>query len=300
MVPSRGRAGARRGVTILVLGAGGQVGRALVERAGPGAIGLTRTRCDVRVMAEVERALAEVRPSLVVNCAAFTKVDAAETARADAFAVNAEGAANVARAAARSGLPVIHVSSDYVYDGTRGPHREDESPSPLNVYGESKAAGDAAVAAANAAHLILRTSWVFGVHGANFVKTMLDWARDRGTLRVVDDVTGAPTEARDIADAILPMAEASLRPGFASWGIYHFAGAPDTSWCGFAREIFARAQRRVPEIVPIRAAERAEPARRPMNSRLDCSKIAANFGIARPDWRPSLSRVLAALAQAAA
>jgi dTDP-4-dehydrorhamnose reductase len=253
------------------------------------------------VFTEIERALAEVRPSLVVNCAAFTKVDAAETARADAFAVNAEGAANVARAAALHGLPLIHISSDYVYDGTGvGLHREDEAPSPLNVYGESKAAGDAAVAAAHAAHLILRTSWVFGVHGANFVKTMLGLERDRGTLRVVDDVTGAPTEARDIADAILTMGEASLRPGFASWGIYHFAGVPDTSWCGFAREIFARAQRRVPEIVPIRAAERVEPARRPMNSRLDCSRITATFGITRPDWRPSLSRVLAALAQAAA
>jgi dTDP-4-dehydrorhamnose reductase len=287
-------------VTILVLGAGGQVGCALVERAGPRAIGLARARCDVRVMAEVERAVSEVRPSLVVNCAAFTKVDAAETARAEAFAVNAEGAANVARAAAQSGVPVIHLSSDYVYDGSRGPHREDEAPAPLNVYGESKAAGDTAVATANPSHLILRTSWVFGVHGANFVKTMLGLACERGKLRVVDDVTGAPTEARDVADAILTMAEASLRPGFASWGVYHFAGAPDTTWCGFAREIFAGAKRRPPEIVPIRAADRSEPARRPMNSRLDCSKIAATFGIARPDWRPALSRVLAALAEAAA
>lgn len=288
-------------MTILVLGAGGQIGRALVERAGPRAVGLARARCDVCEMAEVERALSEVRPSLVINCAAFTKVDAAETARAGAFAVNAEGAGNVASAAARHDIPVIHVSSDYVYDGTRGePHREDEPPAPLNVYGESKAAGDAAVAAANPAHLILRTSWVFGVHGANFVKTMLSLARDRGTLRVVDDVTGAPTEARDIADAILAMSEASVRPGFAGWGVYHFAGTPDTTWCGFAREIFARANRRAPEIVPIRAIDRIEPARRPMDSRLDCSKIESAFGIARPDWRPALSRVLVAWAEAAA
>jgi dTDP-4-dehydrorhamnose reductase len=287
-------------MTLLVFGAGGQVGRALVERAGPRAVGLPHARCDIRSAAEVKRALGAARPSLVVNCAAFTKVDAAETAPADAFAVNADGARNVALAAAEHGVPVVHVSSDYVYDGARGPHREDEPPAPLNVYGESKAAGDAAVAAASPAHLILRTSWVFGVHGANFVKTMLTLGRSERALRVVDDVTGAPTEARDIADAILTMADVSLRPGFASWGIYHFAGAPDTSWCGFAREIFARARSHAQEIVPIRAADRAEPAQRPMNSNLDCSKISTHFGIARPDWRPSLSRVLAALAEAAA
>jgi dTDP-4-dehydrorhamnose reductase len=286
-------------MTLLVLGAGGQVGRALVERAGPRATGLPHMRCDIRSAAEVKRALSDVEPSVVVNCAAFTKVDAAETARADAFAINADGARNVALAAAEHCVPVIHLSSDYVYGGTRGPHREDEAPAPLNVYGESKAAGDAAVAAANPAHLILRTSWVFGVHGANFVKTMLTLGENERALCVVDDVVGAPTEARDIADAILMMAEASLRPGFASWGIYHFAGSPDTSWCGFAREIFARARGHTPEIVPIRAAERVEPARRPMNSKLDCSKIAVAFGIARPDWRSSLSRVLAALAEAA-
>jgi dTDP-4-dehydrorhamnose reductase len=288
-------------VKILVLGAGGQVGRALVERAGPRATGLARARCDIRVAADMERALSDVRPSVVVNCAAFSKVDAAETARTEAFAVNADGARNVAHAAARRGIPVIHLSSDYVYDGTRvGPHREDEVPAPLNAYGESKAAGDAAVAAVNPSHLILRTSWVFGVHGTNFVKTMLALARDQRELRVVDDVTGAPTEARDIADAILTMAHAIDRPGFTSWGTHHFAGAPDTTWCGFARAIFERSSLRAPEIIPIRTAERPEPARRPMNSTLDCSKIAAKFGIARPDWHPSLTRVLAVLAEAAA
>jgi dTDP-4-dehydrorhamnose reductase len=284
-------------LTLLVLGAGGQIGRALVERGGSRVVGADRARCDIRDAAAVDRLVAERDPSVVVNCAAFTAVDAAERARAEAFAVNADGAAHVARAAARHGRPVIHLSTDYVYDGARpSAHREDEPPAPINAYGASKAAGDAAVAAANPRHIVLRVSWVFGVHGANFVKTMLESARTAGELRVVDDRVGAPTEARDIADAILVMADACGR-GFAGWGVYHFAGSPDTTWCRFARAIFEQAKGRAPRVVPIASAERPEDARRPANSALDCSKIAQAFGIERPDWRRSLSRVLAALAE---
>lgn len=283
-------------MTMLVLGAGGQIGRALAERAGTNAVGVDRATCDIRDSAAVERAIDAARPAIIVNCAGYSAVDRAEGEREEAFSINADGARIVARCAFARRLPVIHLSSDYVYAGTRtGPHREDDAIAPLNVYGASKAAGDAAVTATNPHHLILRVSWVFGVHGANFVKTMLKTGREQKELRVVDDRKGGPTEARDIADAILAMAEICLRPGFRDWGTYHFAGSPDTSWCGFARALFERAAERAPRIVPIAAAERVEPAPRPLNSTLDCTKIARIFGIARPDWRVSLSRVVAHL-----
>src|SRR5262249_21548190 len=151
--------------------------------------------------------------------------------------------------------------------------REDDPVAPANAYGASKAAGDAAVAAANPAHLILRVSWVFGVHGANFVKTMLRLGQERPELRVVDDQIGGPTEARDIGDAILALAAACRQPGFSAWGTYHFTGAPSTSWYGFAQAIFARAAGPAPRLIPIDSGEYPSPAQRPLNSGLDCSRI---------------------------
>jgi dTDP-4-dehydrorhamnose reductase len=288
-------------VTILILGGGGQVGRVLAERAGSAALGLDRAACDICDAAGVARAMSLPALSLVVNCAAYTAVDRAEGERGRAFAVNAEGAGIVARAAAERGLPLIHLSTDYVYAGTRrGPHREDDAVAPPNAYGASKAAGDAAVIASHPASLLLRVSWVFGVHGHNFVKTMLRLGRERSELRIVDDQTGGPTEARDIADAVLAMAAACRRPGFSAWGTYHFAGAPSTTWYGFARAIFERAAGPVPRLVPIATREYPTPAARPLNSTLDCSRIRQVFAIEQPDWRASLSRVMAALKEAAA
>jgi dTDP-4-dehydrorhamnose reductase len=186
-------------LTLLVLGAGGQVGRALVERAGPGTRGFDRAACDICDEASVARALSVPMVTAVVNCAAYTAVDRAESDPEGAYAINAEGAGIVARASAARGLPIIHLSTDYVYAGTCvGSHREDEPVAPVNVYGASKAAGDAAVAAGNPAHLLLRVSWVFSVYGANFVKTMLRLGCERDELRVVADQRGGPTEARDI------------------------------------------------------------------------------------------------------
>jgi dTDP-4-dehydrorhamnose reductase len=232
----------------------------------------------------------------VVNCAAYTAVDRAESEPERVFAVNAEAAGIVAGAAADRGLPVIHLSTDYVYAGAGGePHREDSPIAPLNVYGASKAAGDAAVMAGNPAHLILRVSWIFGVHGTNFVKTMLRLGQGRSELRVVDDQRGAPTEARDIADAIIAIGAACRRPGFAGWGIYHFAGTPDTSWHGFAQAIFECAPGPAPRLVAIPSRDYPTPAARPPNSRLDCGHIRRVFGIDRPDWRISLARVIADL-----
>lgn len=284
---------------LLILGAGGQVGRALAERAGVRGVGCDRAACDITDPAAVARSLSAPALSAVVNCAAYTAVDRAESDPEGAYAINATGAGIVARASAARGLPLIHLSTDYVYAGTCvGPHREDEPIAPVNVYGASKAAGDAAVAAGNPAHLLLRVSWVFGVYGANFVKTMLRLGRERDELRVVADQQGGPTEARDIADAIIAMAAACRRPEFAGWGTYHFAGAPPTSWYGFARAIFERAPGRSPQLRAIATRDYPTPAARPLNSTLDCSLIRRVFGIEQPDWRASLSRVLVDLGAA--
>jgi dTDP-4-dehydrorhamnose reductase len=283
-------------MTLLILGAGGQVGRALGARAGVAARGLTHAACDITDRAAVAQALSAPGLSAVVNCAAYTAVDRAESETERAFAVNADGAGIVARTAAAQGLPLVHLSTDYVYAGTgTAPYREDQPIAPVNVYGASKAAGDAAVAAGDPAHLILRVSWVFGVDGANFVKTMLRLGRERSALRVVDDQKGGPTAAGDIAEAIMVMAERCRQPGFAAWGIYHFAARPSTTWYGFARAIFALAAKPAPRLVPISSGEYPTPAARPLNSMLDCGRIRRVFGIDRPDWRQSLSRVMAEL-----
>jgi dTDP-4-dehydrorhamnose reductase len=288
-------------VRLLILGAGGQVGQALGARAGAAALTLARAACDITDRAAIAQALAAPGLSAVVNCAAYTAVDRAESERELAFAVNAEGAGIVARAAAERGLPLVHLSTDYVYAGTgTAAYREHQPVAPVNVYGASKAAGDAAVAAGDPAHLILRVSWVFGVHGANFVKTMLRLGRERSELRIVADQLGGPTEARDIADAVITMAEHCRQPGFSAWGIYHFAGAPSTSWYGFAEAIFARAAGLRPGLVAIAGSDYPAPANRPPNSILDCRRIREIFGVEQPDWRHSLTRVLAALGEAAA
>jgi dTDP-4-dehydrorhamnose reductase len=285
---------------LLVLGAGGQIGRALVERAGAVAHGLDRAGCDICDAASVARALAAPGLSAVVNCAAFTAVDRAESEPDQAFEVNLEGARIAAAGAAERGLPIIHLSTDYVFAGAGPlPHREDDPPAPLNVYGASKAAGEAAVAAANPAHLILRVSWVFGVHGGNFVKTMLRLGRERRKLRIVADQIGGPTEARDIADAVLRMAGICRHPSFSDWGAYHFAGAPDTSWYRLAEAVFAAARYAPPRLAPILSRDYPTAARRPLNSRLDCNRIRRVFALERPDWRLSLARVIADLAKAA-
>jgi dTDP-4-dehydrorhamnose reductase len=283
-------------MTLLVFGAGGQVGRAVMEQAQGRAIGLDRAACDICDDRAVLRAFEAADVSAAINCAAYTAVDRAETERPQAFAVNAQAAGAIARGAAAHDVPIIHLSTDYVYAGDQsGPVDETAPIAPLNVYGASKAAGDAAVMAGNPAHVLLRVSWIFGVHGANFVKTMLRLGRDRAELRVVDDQRGGPTEARDIADAILAVAAALRAPGFDAWGVYHFAGAPATSWFGFAQEIFAGTRGPRSKLTPIATRDYPTPARRPLNSTLDCGKIARRFAIGQPDWRAALSRVMAAL-----
>lgn len=260
---------------------------------------------DLTDAASVRRAVAAsfggAGPEAVVNAAAYTAVDRAEGERALAHAVNATGAGLLAAAAAARGLPVVHVSTDYVFDGTKGaPYVEEDPPAPLGVYGETKLAGERAVAAANPRAVILRTAWVCSPHGGNFVRTMLRLAREREEVAVVADQRGAPTFAADLADAVARLLPrlAAAPAGDPGYGVFHLTGAPHATWHDFAAAIFAGAAargERVPALAAITTDAYPTPARRPADGRLDCGRIARVHGIAAPDWRASLATCLDAL-----
>jgi len=294
---------------ILVAGKTGQLARCLAQEAhrrGTALVALGRPELDLTHPETLARAVEAHAPCAIVNAAAYTAVDRAEAEPALAMAVNRDGAGALAAAAAGLGVPFIHVSTDYVFDGRKdGAYVEEDTPSPLGAYGRSKLAGEAAVRAACPAGVILRTSWVYSPFGQNFVTTMLRLAATREKVQVVDDQHGGPTAAFDLADAILDLVNrltAATRDRDAG-GIYHLAAAAETTWHGFAAAIFAgwaRRGRRVPVLEPITTAEYPTPARRPANSRLDCSKIARVFGLRLPPWRSSLERCLDELALAQA
>jgi len=227
---------------------------------------------------------------VVINAAAYTAVDRAEEEEALALAINAAAPGAMAGACAHLDVPFLHVSTDYVFDGTgQRPWQETDPVAPQNAYGRTKLAGEEAVRASGARHILLRTAWVFSAHGANFVKTMLRLSETREALNVVEDQIGGPTPAADIAATLLSLAD-PMRDG-AKGGTYHYAGEPHTSWAGFAREIFQQAGRDV-TVTGIPSSDYPTPARRPLNSRLDCAKLATDFGITAPDWQDGLSRVL--------
>ncbi len=244
----------------------------------------------------------KIRPELVINAAAYTAVDRAESEPDQAFAVNAEAPARIARLCRGSGASLLHVSTDYVFDGTKTtPYTEDDPVNPLGVYGRSKAAGEEAVRALCPRHVVIRTSWLYSAHGVNFVKTVMRLAGEREELRIVDDQQGCPTSAADLAQAIEAIA-LRLEQGAGSilpWGLYHYCGQGVTTWYGFAREILALLQKhgraRGVRVVPIATAEYPTPARRPAYSVLDCRRIETAFGLSRPPWTESLARVLAQL-----
>lgn len=283
---------------LLVTGWQGQVARSLTEAAARRkdveACAVGRPALDLCKLPTILRALADTRPDVVINTAAYTAVDKAESEPDAAFALNAEGAGLLAKAAADRNLPIIHLSTDYVFDGTKPePYREDDETRPLGVYGRSKCEGEGKVAAANHRHLILRTAWVISPFGANFVKTMLRLAGERPRLKVVDDQHGSPTYAPHLADAILELAAQIGRKGDATpWGVYHAAGTGETTWCGLAREVFACSLKLggpAAEVDPIATSGYPTPARRPANSRLHTGKLARSFGLSLPDWRAGVA-----------
>ncbi|MCS0503130.1 dTDP-4-dehydrorhamnose reductase [Ancylobacter mangrovi] len=283
---------------LMLLGAGGQLGREVAALAGERGLALTaldRAGLDIADAAAIERAIGAMKPDVVINAAAYTAVDRAESEPELANAINAKAPGDIAAACARHGAALIHISTDYVFDGTRaGAYVESDPIAPLGVYGASKAAGEGAVRAALPAHLILRTSWVYGAYGANFLKTMLRLARERDRLTVVADQHGCPTATRDIAEAILAAAQA-FRAGTAVPGTYHFAGTGATSWHGFASEIVARAARhtgRRPEVAAITTADYPTPARRPANSELSSELFAERFGYRAAPWQQRTAEVV--------
>lgn len=276
---------------ILVFGRTGQVARHLQALADVTALG--RAEADLTDPEACAAAIGRVAPAAVINAAAWTGVDTAEDHEAEARLVNAKSPGAMARACAAQGIPFLHVSTDYVFDGTgTRAWRETDLPAPRNAYGRTKLTGERAVAAAGGRHVILRTAWVFSAHGTNFVKTMLRLAQSRTALRVVDDQIGGPTPAADIAATLLHMTHA-LQDGHAG-GLYHYAGAPAVSWAGFARETFTRAGRAV-HVDGIPSADYQTRTARPLNSRLDCAQLSTDFGIMPPDWKAGLSAVLKAL-----
>lgn len=288
------------GQPVLVAGKSGQLAQCLRDSAALREISMVaigRPGLDIAGGKGIDRVIDEIQPSVIVNAAAYTAVDLAEAEPERAFLTNCGGAALLADAAARHGIPFIQVSTDYVFDGhKRQPYREDDVPAPLSVYGSSKLAGEATVLKACPWTAVIRTSWVYSPYGQNFVRTMLRLSDTQPVVRVVNDQRGTPTSATDLAEAILVIAE-RLRSvnGRSDAGIYHLAGEGETCWHEFASAIFeslARRGRRVPKLQSIRTAEYPTAARRPMNSCLDSSKAQRVFGVRLPPWRSSLEACL--------
>ncbi len=281
---------------ILVFGKHGQIARALHEEANSTheIIALGREEADLFEKGIVVKEITRHAPDIIVNAAAYTAVDNAENETEAANHLNTVVPGEMASAAHKTGSHFVHISSDYVFDGdSASPYREDDPTKPLNVYGASKLAGEDAVMVANKGAIIVRTSWVFSEFGANFVKTMLRLAGERDTLSVVDDQIGGPTSARDIAIALLTIAQKKYR-GAAGEGVYHFQGAPVVTWAGFAKKIFEIAGAQT-LVTPIPTSQFPTPAARPLHTVLDCARLERDFGIPQPDWRPALRQVIEAL-----
>lgn len=283
---------------VLVIGRDGQVARALASLSTPDlpVIALGRLDgVDLAAPATLAAALDANRPEVVVNAAAYTAVDQAESEPHIAFAVNARGVGALASLASDRAIPLIHISTGHVFDGRKpSPYIEDDPVTPLGVYGASQAAGETAIRDAGDEHVILRTAWIYSPAGGNFVRTMLRLAAIRDEIRVVGDQVGNPTAAGEIAQAIRRVV-LSLREGGRSYGTFHIAGRGDTDWHGFAAAIFAAAGRhghRIPELVRITTGDQPTAARRPANSRLDTSRLATVYGIGLPAWQDSLEEVV--------
>lgn len=282
---------------ILVTGRDGQVARSVAARGDAHELIFAgRPELNLTDAASIERSVERIAPDLIVSAAAYTAVDRAESDAAAAMATNGDAPGVLARAAAKRGASIIHLSTDYVFDGSGDrAWREDDQVAPLGVYGETKLAGERAVAASGARHAIIRTAWVFSPFGHNFVKTMLRLARDRASLTVVDDQVGCPTSAFDIADAILAVARTWQAGSAVADGVFHFAGLDEMSWASFARAILAESASRggpEAEVVGIPTSAYPTPARRPANSRLDSSRFSQVFGLRAQRVEPALQTVV--------
>ena len=298
-------------IRVLVTGAGGQVGTEMARELEGRAkvIALDRGKLDLELKDEIAAHVRDARPDVIVNCAAFTAVDRAESEPHTARAVNAIAPGILGEEAKRAGALLVHFSTDYVFDGMkRAPYIEDDPTHPLGVYGRTKLEGERAIEQSGCRHVILRTSWVYGPHGANFMLTMLRLGASREELRIVADQRGAPTSSRELARLVhrllgrgaAGLARASIDEVAERSGIYHATAGGETTWFGFAGAIFEQAQRcrhgmRVPRLVAITTAEYPTAAKRPANSVLSCARLNAVFGLAIPDWRVGLEEAVSAL-----
>lgn len=289
---------------LLVTGTSGQLAQALLEAglaSNIDVVAIRRPQLDLTVPGTIRTSLADARPDIVVNAAAYTAVDKAESEPDLAHEINAVGAGEVAGQCERLGIPLIHLSTDYVFDGSNpSPYVETDAANPQTAYGRSKLVGEAAVAAACTRHVTLRTAWIYSPFGNNFVKTMLRLAGTHPELGVVADQRGCPTYAPHLADAILAIARQlpASQSGATPWGVYHATGSGEASWYDFAREIFRLSGERggpAAKVIGIGTTDYPTPARRPANSRLDCGKLERTFGVRLPDWREGAKACVARL-----
>ncbi|MGE4062298.1 MAG: dTDP-4-dehydrorhamnose reductase [Rhodospirillaceae bacterium] len=287
---------------ILLTGAGGQVAWEVARRAAASEFAVkafSSVELDITDPKAVNAQVGAAAPRVIINAAAYTTVDKAESDKDRAFAVNRDGPGHLAALCSQRNIPLIHISTDYVFDGRRkDPYIEDDATAPLGVYGDSKLAGEAAVRAFLDRHIIVRTAWVYGVHGHNFVKTMLRLGRERDVIRVVDDQCGSPTFAGDLAEALLVLTRRLLKETLPeeAYGTFNYTGGGAVTWHGFAEKIFELAAPhlgRRPKVEPIPTSEYPTPAQRPANSVLDCSKIARVHGIMQRPWEQALQEMLA-------
>jgi dTDP-4-dehydrorhamnose reductase len=289
-------------VTILVFGKSGQVARSLNEIATEGNTSFEfvgRDACDLGDAKAVAATIEARKPTAIINAAAFTAVDLAETHAASARAINATGPCVAAAVAHKLSVPFVHLSTDYVFDGTKtSPYLEVDPTNPINVYGLTKREGEVAILAANPDAVILRTSWVYSPFGKNFLRTMLTLAQTRDSFTIVDDQIGAPTSAKEIAVACTQIVTAKVN-GHTASGIFHMTGDGQATWFAFAEEIFSQTAKwrrgNTPRMLPVSTANYPTPAQRPLNSRLNCDLLEAQFGIRLPHWTTSLREALGAL-----
>ena len=288
-------------MNVLITGAQGQVGKELsliAMEKGFDVVAAGRADLDITQFENVENYINKIQPDIVINAAAHTAVDKAEGEQDLAFSINSDGAKNIALACAKQNIPLLHISTDYVFDGSKvEAYNENDDVSPLGVYGTSKWQGEEAIRQNLTQHIILRVAWVFGAQGNNFVKTMLRLGQDRDELNVVADQFGGPSPAKNIAQTLITLVEQFQKNKSLDWGTYHYCGSEKTTWYDFAVEIFEQAfelgilNKKI-KVNPITTAEYPTPAKRPSNSMLDCSKLAVTFGIEMPKWKDALKHVL--------